>query len=229
MIQNIRHTIRTCTLCFALIGISTSAHGQISFGSDVASRYIWRGIDFGQSLSFQPSLAYSKGGFEVGAWGAYANSGGATNELDLYVSYSFDLKDEVALTIGFTDYYYPSAPGEFLNFETDGNHILEPFIGLSTSSFSMTAYLNAVNDPDYSLYIYTEVPFTVDDNEVSLHMGVLPYASAWYGTRKAAIQDFGISVTREIQISDSFSIPVFSSYIVNPYQEVSFLLFGFSL
>lgn len=229
MIKPLTHSARVCAFFLVLAGFTTSAHGQISFGSDVASRYIWRGIDFGQSLSFQPSLAFVKEGFEIGAWGAYANSGGATNELDLYISYSFDLNQDRALTFGMTDYYYPSAPGEFLNFDTDGNHILEPFVGFSSSKLGVTAYINALNDPDYSLYVLTELPMTIDDNEVSLHVGVLPYASAWYGTRKAAIQDIGISVTREIQISESFSIPVFSSYIINPYQEVSFLLFGFSL
>jgi uncharacterized protein (TIGR02001 family) len=214
-----------------LITLSTAynAHAQVSFGTDVASRYIWRGIDFGQSLSFQPSLSVAKGGFELGAWGAYANSGGATNELDLYLSYSVELKSGAAFSFGVTDYYFPATPGQFLNFDTDGNHLIEPFLGVSTASFSLTAYMNVLNDPDNSLYLHASTPFEVDDNEITLHIGVLPYASAWYGTSKAAIQDIGVSVSREVQITESFSLPLFSSYIINPYQEVSFLLFGFSL
>jgi len=211
------------------MSMAMSAQAQVSFGTDVASRYIWRGIDFGQSLSFQPSLSVAKGGFELGAWGAYANSGGATNELDLYLSYTVELKSGTSLSFGATDYYFPASPGQFLDFDTDGNHLIEPFVGISTASFSLTAYMNVLNDPDNSMYLHASAPFEVDDNEITLHIGVLPYASAWYGTSKAAIQDIGVSVSREIQITETFSLPLFSSYIINPYQEVSFLLFGFSL
>ena len=78
-------TARTGMFVMLFSLITTSAYGQITFGSDIASRYIWRGIDFGQSLSFQPSLPVAKNGFELGAWGAYANSGWS------FQAYSFSI------------------------------------------------------------------------------------------------------------------------------------------
>jgi hypothetical protein len=40
-----------------------------------------------------------------------------------------------------------------------------------------------------------------------------------------------LSASKEIQITDSFSLPIFVSYILNPTpgMERSFLVFGFSL
>ena len=46
----------------------------ISISCDLMSRYVWRGTDFGGSPSIQPGIEYSKAGFSIGAWGAYAIS-----------------------------------------------------------------------------------------------------------------------------------------------------------
>ena len=36
------------------------------------------------------------------------------------------------------------------------------------------------------------------------------------------------SGSREIQISDSFALPVFGSFIINPEADTAFLVFGIS-
>ena len=64
---------------------------------DVASRYVWRGTDFGNSPSIQPTLSYTSGALTLGAWSAWQFSGQA-NKNDLYASYalgnySFTLTD----------------------------------------------------------------------------------------------------------------------------------------
>ena len=46
----------------SMMGFSSAA-GQVSLGADVVSRYVWRGVDFGESMSVQPSLSFSAGGF----------------------------------------------------------------------------------------------------------------------------------------------------------------------
>jgi hypothetical protein len=62
----------TIMMLFAL-----SAYSQVSFGADVVSRYVWRGTDFGNSASVQPTLGFSFGNFEIGALGSYALTAGA--------------------------------------------------------------------------------------------------------------------------------------------------------
>lgn len=211
-----------------LAAFTLEVQAQVSFGTDVVSRYVWRGVDFGQSLSFQPGISYASGGFEIGAWGSYANTGGGANELDLYASYSVDLDESSSISFGVTDYYFPATPGGFQTFDVDGNHVIEPFVSYS-GAFSFSAYINVLNDPDNSVYLNASYPFVVEDVSLEAFVGVVPTESAWYGTSGAALQEIGLSASKEIKITESFSLPVFTSYVINPYQEVSFLFFGFSL
>ena len=57
-----------------------------SIGADIVSRYVWRGLDFGESMSVQPGLTIALGGLEFGAWGSYSisASGAGSNENDLW-------------------------------------------------------------------------------------------------------------------------------------------------
>lgn len=79
-------------------------HGPatIIFGADLMSRYIWRGIDFGNSPAIQPNLAFSWKGLNIGAWGSYAFAkhsikvndtlvvdAGTYSETDIYISYTY--------------------------------------------------------------------------------------------------------------------------------------------
>jgi hypothetical protein len=38
----------------------------------------------------------------------------------------------------------------------------------------------------------------------------------------------GINASKEIRITEDFSLPVFCSYILNPQAEISYLIFGIS-
>jgi len=85
----------------------------LAFGADIMSRYIWRGIDFGNSPAVQPNLSFSWKGLTFGAWGSYAFSkhsvrindstvvdAGNYSEMDLYVSYTYKW-----FTFMFFDYF----------------------------------------------------------------------------------------------------------------------------
>lgn len=228
--KSFQKTIKTIfsLFIFSMILGSANVQSQVSLGTDVVSRYIWRGLDFGQSMTYQPALSYSKGGFEVGAWGSYAFNDASANELDIWASYSIELSEETSLSLGVTDYFFPSAPGAYFDFNQDGSHIIEPFIGYS-GVFSVTAYMNVLNDPDNSVYINASYPFELDEVSLEAFIGFVPGESALYGTTGATIQDIGLSASKSIVLTDSFSLPVGVSYIVNPSTETGFLVFGFSL
>jgi hypothetical protein len=82
------------------------------------SRYNWRGTDFGNSPSIQPTFSYTAGNLSVGLWGAYATNGNsAGTEIDIYASYA--LGD---FTLMVTDYTFPDAgAGAFL--DADGQYV----------------------------------------------------------------------------------------------------------
>mgnify|MGYP001369321447 CR=1 FL=1 len=47
----------------------------LSASVDIASRYVWRGTDFGNSPSIQPGITYTSGALTLGAWSAWQHSG----------------------------------------------------------------------------------------------------------------------------------------------------------
>ena len=88
----------------------------LNFGADIMSRYIWRGIDFGNSPAIQPSIYFSWRGLNIGAWGSYSfapyramiNDSVSVNmgnyaEMDMYVSYTLKW-----FTLMFFDYFVPN-------------------------------------------------------------------------------------------------------------------------
>ena len=69
-----------------LLFTATAVHAQqFNFGADIVSRYVFRGIDFGESATVQPSISYSVGGLEIGTWASYATNPASAdvNEHDL--------------------------------------------------------------------------------------------------------------------------------------------------
>ena len=227
----------TLALLTALV-LPSLVHAQpVTLGADIMSRYIWRGYDFGESLSIQPALTFSSNGFELGTWASYSVSadGAGANEHDIWLGYTFETETSGAFSFGLTDYYFPSPNGlGFFEFDGDGEgaHWLEPYVGFSgPESFPISLY-GAVfvhNDPDNSGYIQLDYPFMPEGVEMNFTIGAVTNESAFYGTDGFAVVNLGLSASKEIKITDSFSLPVQVAYILNPDTERTFLVFGVSL
>lgn len=227
----------TAVVLFLIVSICsvTNVKAQsFSVGADFMSRYVWRGVDFGESFSIQPSLEYGAGIFSIGSWASYsiAADGSGANEHDLY--FSFDLGP---ISLGMTDYYFPG-PGSanFFDFSNggDGAHIFEinaSVGGTDAFPLSLSANIFVHNEPDNSVYIEASYPFAVEDVELGVSLGIVPQESAFYQTSNFGVTVLSLSATKEIPITDSFGLPVSVLYIVNPTPglERSFLVFGFSL
>ena len=232
-----RTTMKKIVL-IALLALPLSASAQsFTLGSDVVSRYVWRGADFGESLSLQPGLSFAAGGLEIGSWASYsiAPEGAAANEHDLWVSYTVSTPSSGSFSLGVTDYYFPAPGGPgFFDFTGEGNgaHWIEPFVSYSgPETFPVTLYAAAFvhNDPDNSLYLEASLPFSADGVDLGLTFGAVTAESAFYGTDGFSLVNLGLSAARSVPLTDRFSIPVSVSYILNPASERTFLVFGISL
>ena len=216
------------------IGPSTPVLAQsFSLGADVYNRYVWRGFDYGESLSIQPTLEFSTDIVTIGSWASYsvAADGSGANEHDLYVSFALG-----PVSLGVTDYYFPSPGGsEFWDWSEDGgSHLLELNAGIGgTEAFPVTLSANIFfyNETDNSVYLEVGYPFTIDDVDLGLAVGIVPMESAFYATSTFGVVNAGLSASKEIKITDSFSLPISAAYVLNPTpgSSRSFLLFGFSL
>ena len=210
------------------------AHSQsVSIGADVVSRYVWRGYDFGESLSVQPALTFGFGGFEAGAWGSYSVSadGADASENDLWASYTVASSSGASFTLAVTDYYFP-APGA-TGFSYSDAHTIElaaSVTGPETLPVTLYGGMLVSNDPDNSLYLEASVPVTaISDADVGFVAGMVAGASDFYGTDGAALVNLGVSASRDLEVSDSFAIPFSVAYIYNPDQDRAYLVMGMSL
>lgn len=225
-----------------IVASSVASFGQLKFGTDIYSRYIWRGLDFGDAPAFQPGLSYTTGGFSIGAWGSYAfpTAGPTYAENDLWASYAITTEKSGSFSLLFTDYYIPSAGIPFGHFkhivEPDGTprfaaHTLEggiTFSGPESFPITLAYFYNLSNDPDNSSYIQAGYPLVVGDATISFTAGFVPSKSAYYGVEKGNIINLGISATKSISITEKFAVPITVSYIGNPSQDKTYLIFGAS-
>ena len=232
-------------LALLLAAPAVLAQPEVSLGADFVNRYVWRGIDYGDQLNVQPSLAVSFGNIEVGTWASYSLSsvggGAAFAEQDFYVSASAG-----PATFGITDYYYPimngSESSDFLNFDGDyeGAHTFEGFVQLAPEGFpvSLLVATSFYNATDFPTYVELGTGFELGGIDWGAAAGAVfaldppegTAGSPFYGTTDdAALINLTLGAGRDIPITDAFALPVSAALIVNPHMERSFLVFGVSL
>ena len=185
--------------------ILSMLYGEVTIGADVVSRYVWRGTDYGNAAAVQPSIETTIGPVALGAWGSWSISPGPAdasgNECDLYASTTVG-PDGLTLT----DYFFPAYAGtdSLLNIDI---HVFELSAGADVGPVSLLAAANVSGDDDNSTYL--ELTY----GAFSLGLGNGAYST----DGEFAPVSLGISASR-----DNFS----ASYIINPDQETSFLVFG---
>jgi len=224
----------------------------LDFGADVVSRYVWRGTQFGGNApSIQPALSVGLRGFELGAWGAYSLSGqNYGQEFDLFLSYTF-LNEMFTLTV--SDYYFPddSLEYNYVEWNRDATgHILEGTVAFNGTENLPLRFLAAfnfygndaitLNDDfskkgiQYSNNIELGYSFAVNSILCDAFIGgtlsnpnIDKGEAGFYGTGPGIV-NIGLTASKDIAISDKFSLPVTASIITNPQAESVFFVFGFS-
>jgi len=184
---------------------------------DIYSSYVWRGTKFGSGPAFQPGIEFSAGGFAIGAWGSYNASTNEAAEADLYVGYGLGLGDNASLNLTVTDYYFP---GDMWLEGT--SHYIEPMVSLGLGSFSLTgAYM--INDGEGDIYL--EAALSAGAVDITLGGG----DGAYTVDGDFNVCNIGISTSKEIKITDSFSLPVTGAAILNPSSEQFHIVAGITL
>lgn len=239
--SSIRHTFLLAAVALAAAVSAPAAAQSVSLGADVVSRYIWRGVDFGESASVQPGLTVSLGKLEFGAWGSYSisQSGASANENDLWASFTHEFESGASLSLGVTDYYFPnfvttdSGGVEYvLDFRDGDAHTQEIWASLAgPESLPLSIYAGRVLDDDGSLYAEVGASSRAEGVELAAHLGFVGGESGFYGTDDAAVVNVGVTASTELAVTESFAPPVSVSYVVNPSKEGSraYLYFGLSL
>ena len=209
---------------------------ETTVSADVVSQYIWRGQDLG-NVSLQPTLGLEYKGLSLSAWGSVGlTDSNDTKELDLTLSYTIG-----GFNIGVTDYWTNDGldlENRYFKYDTHGtNHLFEANIGYDFGLASLQWYTNfAGNDGEnkdgkraYSSYAEVSVPFNLYGIDWTATAGVVPFATTSYSTTGFAVTNLSLIATKEIKVTDSFSIPVFGQIVGNPCSQKAYLVFGFTL
>ena len=209
---------------------------ETTIAADVVSQYVWRGLEAG-SVSLQPTLGIGYKGLSLSAWGSVGLTDPAdTKEFDLTLSYTAG-----GFNIGITDYWFSAGgdpEGRYFMYEAHGtNHVFEANIGYDFGPASIQWYTNfAGNDGvnkdgkrAYSSYVEASVPFKLAAVDWSATAGAVPFATDFYGTSGFAVTNLTLKATKDIKVTDSFSIPIFGQVTANPCAQKAYLVFGFTL
>lgn len=208
---------------------------EITISSDFVSRYIWRGLDYYNTPSIQPTLAFTACDFSVGAWGSFSMKEFTTQETHLFISYTYKF---ISLTV--YDYFYMNytAPTDSIkgnsyfdydekttghDFSVDVQFTLSEKIPL----YILASYNFYGADKDNSLYFELGYTTKFRNTELQFFAGGTP-DKGWYYD-EAAIVNVGIKGSKNIKITDSFSLPVHTGVIINPARENIYMVFGISL
>ena len=236
-----RNKINLLSIIVLLLVTVGNIYAQnLSLGTDIVNRYIWRGLNAGgESPSIQPNVAFTSGGFSVGFWGAYPFEPKVLEEIDFYSSYTFSLEQSGALSLGFTDYIFPNSGTPVFNFNNydntngPGAHFLEVNAGYTGPenlpiyiSFNVFVY-NLKNNPMYFQVGYNTA---IDEVGLSLFLGGTPGEDTkYYGVDKLNIINAGFTVSKSIKITENFNLPIFASLIANPASDKMYYVFGIKL
>lgn len=224
-------------MALGTIAMATSATAQdkveTTIAADVVSQYIWRGQDLG-SISLQPTLGLGYKGLSLSAWGNVGISEPSDNkEIDLTLSYATG-----GFNVGVTDYFSSNGAKYFSYASHKTAHVFEANVGYDFGPVALQWFTNFAGADGanksgkraYSSYVEASAPFKLGGCDWTASVGAVPYATDFYSTAHGfAVTNVSVKATKDIKITDSFSVPVFASVAANPSTQKAYLVIGFTL
>lgn len=218
---------------------TTSVNAQFSVGTDIVSNYVWRGVQ--QDLTntkgtpnIQPYVSFTAGKFTIGAWGSTGILG-SVKEVDIYATYA--ISSLFSLTV--TDYNWNFNPSSYFKYDDATDHVYEASLNYAgVEAFPLSVSLNTMlygadkiadgegTKQAYSTYMELAYPITAN---AKVFLGGSLNTSANYGTTGVGLTNIGFKVSKSIEITDKFSLPVYGVVGVNPTANDAFLVLGITL
>ncbi len=229
---------KTGLLAIALFAGVTVAEAQdkveTTISADVVNQYYWRGQDLG-SVSLQPTLGIGYKGLSLSAWGNVGLSESSdTKEFDLTAAYTIG-----GFHVGITDYWFNKPNERYFDYKShETSHVFEANIGYDFgpvalqwfTNFAGNDGLNKDGNRAYSSYVEASAPFKLGGCDWTAAIGAVPYATSFYSDATGfAVTNVSVKATKEIKITDTFSVPIFGQIACNPSNEKAYFVFGFTL
>ena len=229
-----RFVVLTMGTIAAATAVNAQDNVETTLAADVVNQYIWRGQDLG-NVSLQPTLGIGYKGLSLTAWGSVGLSEPKdTKEFDLTAAYTAG-----GFNVGVTDYWFNTPNDRYFCYAAHKtSHVFEANVGYNFGPVALQWYTNfAGNDGvnkdgkrAYSSYVEASAPFTFAGCNWTAALGAVPYRTSFYASANGfAVTNVSLKATRNIKVTDTFSVPVFAGIATNPSTEKAYLLFGFTL
>ncbi|MDR3253150.1 MAG: hypothetical protein LBT35_06295 [Tannerella sp.] len=219
-------TVALSSIC----SLTKAQEVEVSAGGDLVSSYLWRGIYCG-GASIQPTASVALGGLSLTAWGSVGFEEFYTREFDFNLTYGVG-----GFSVGITDLWFFTGSEKYFKYDArETAHVFEATLGydfgaasLSVNTvFSGNDYYKANGKRAYSTYIEAGVPFSLGGLDLKAELGLTPFESIY--SDKLNVVNLGLSVGKEIRVTDSFAIPAFTKVVFNPYESQCYFIFGITL
>jgi hypothetical protein len=215
--------------------------------ADLVSTFVWRGSMATESPTpnFQPTLAFMKGNFEIGFWGSI-DFAGSYKEVDPYISVTAR-----HLKFVFTDYNWNLGKTNYFNYKnSQTGHRFEGAIGftgtenipLSISWNTMIYGLDKKLSDSTKQAFSTYIELGYSRSAANFFLGFTPWSGFYNnygitafdegaGKKTFSIVNIGATVTKALKISETFSLQLKATLVINPsatYSRNDFihLIFG---
>lgn len=209
---------------------------DLGLTTDLVSRYIWRGQDYYNNPSIQPTLFFSWGGFTICSWGSFSVANTDIQETHLFTSYTYKF-----ISLGVYDYFfmdYARDPitgsmkcNNYFEYGKETKHVLEADMTLSGPEKLPLKFFAAYNfygnDNNKSTYFELSYTGSIKKTKFDAFLGCTPQ-KGWYGTT-SGIVNVGVTGYKSIKINENYEILFKTSLITNPQAENIYLVFGITL
>ena len=163
-----------------LVGAALTLPGAVYGQVDLVSRYIWRGFDLlpDNHAAIQPSLTIDLGesGFSLNVWSSFALAHRDvfrhSDEIDVTLSYVFQIAESWEVTAGFTNYGYWFAD----DFKFKDNTSQEVYVTVARTDLPLSPQLSVYYDFNLGSGLYVTLGGSHElkvNEKVSVEMGGL--------------------------------------------------------
>ena len=199
---------------------------KINAEASLVSSFVWRGL-FLSGVSLQPSLSASFSGFTFEAWGSKEFST-SFREFDFLLSYK-----KGGISLGFSDYWGSEEVVPYFDYKeqhlfegTIGYHFGEKFpLSLSWNTiFFGDQDKNDKSEQMFSSYMMLGYDFSAKDMEYSAEVGISPWKSIY--SENFCVANVSLKASKNITVTNKFSIPCFVQAIFSPAKNDAYLVFG---
>lgn len=225
-------------LGMAAMMLSSEAKAQneftVSGKADFVTDYVWRGADQNAGFSIQPSLTLGYGGLSLNVWGSQSVSTKDAKEFDLNLSYAIH---NFSVTV--SDYWWSGVDQPYGDYSHDhyfegtlAYNFGESFpLSISWSTMFAGADKDEKDDNAFSSYINLSYPISLPaDITLTPAVGMTPWKSMYNGYEGGFdFTDISLKASKDLKVTENFSIPMFVQALVSPVNDRTYLLAGFSV